>query len=52
MGSGTTGVACKELGIDNFIGIEMNKGYFDVANSRINNINTQLERNITQVQLF
>lgn len=36
MGSGTTGVACKELG-RNFIGIELDKQYFDIAESRINN---------------
>ena len=36
MGSGTTGVACKELGRD-FIGIEINKEYHDIAQKRINN---------------
>jgi DNA modification methylase len=36
MGSGTTGIACKELG-RNFIGIEYNKKYFKKANERINN---------------
>ena len=35
MGSGTTGVACKELGRD-FIGIEINKEYYDIAQNRIN----------------
>lgn len=35
MGSGTTGVACKELN-RNFIGIELNKEYFDIAEKRIN----------------
>ena len=35
MGSGTTGVACKHLNRD-FIGIELNKEYFDIAESRIN----------------
>lgn len=35
MGSGTTGVACKELGRD-FIGIEINKEYYDIAVNRIN----------------
>ena len=34
MGSGTTGVACKELGRD-FIGIEIDKQYFDIAKKRI-----------------
>jgi site-specific DNA-methyltransferase (adenine-specific) len=34
MGSGTTGVACKELG-RSFIGIEMNPDYFAIAKARI-----------------
>ena len=36
MGSGTTGVACKNLN-RNFIGIELDKKYFDVAKQRIEN---------------
>ena len=36
MGSGTTGVACKNLN-RNFIGIEMDNKYFDIAKDRINN---------------
>lgn len=36
MGSGTTGVACKNLG-RNFIGIELDKNYYDIAVERINN---------------
>ena len=36
MGSGTTGVACKELGYD-FIGIELDENYFELAKDRINN---------------
>ena len=36
MGSGTTGVACKELGRD-FIGIELDKDYFNISVDRINN---------------
>jgi len=35
MGSGTTGVACKELG-RNFIGIEIEPKYFEIAQRRIN----------------
>jgi len=35
MGSGTTGVACKELG-RNFIGIEIEPKYFAIAQRRIN----------------
>jgi len=34
MGSGTTGVACVQTGRD-FIGIEIDKGYFDIAKARI-----------------
>jgi site-specific DNA-methyltransferase (adenine-specific) len=36
MGSGSTGVACKKLNRD-FIGIEINKNYFDIAKNRIEN---------------
>lgn len=36
MGSGTTGIACKMLG-RNFIGIEIDKNYFDIADKRIKN---------------
>ena len=35
MGSGTTGVACVNLGRD-FIGIEQDEKYFDIATKRIN----------------
>ena len=38
MGSGTTGVACKNLNRD-FIGIELDKTYFDIAKNRIENKN-------------
>ena len=37
MGSGSTGVACKNLN-RNFIGIEMDENYFKIANERINKI--------------
>lgn len=38
MGSGTTGVACRNLG-RSFIGIELDPGYFDIAVKRIMNCN-------------
>ena len=38
MGSGSTGVACKNMN-RNFIGIEMDENYFEVAKDRINNLN-------------
>ena len=41
MGSGTTGVACKNLHRD-FIGIEIEKKYFDIAKERIENTNNQV----------
>lgn len=37
MGSGSTGVACRNLN-RNFIGIELNKEYFDIAEKRINKV--------------
>lgn len=37
MGSGTTGVACKNTG-RNFIGIERDETYFDIAKERINSV--------------
>ena len=41
MGSGTTGVACKELG-RNFIGIEIEQKYYEIAKRRINNAQTDM----------
>ena len=37
MGSGTTGVACKNLNL-NFIGIELDEKYFNIAKDRLNGI--------------
>lgn len=37
MGSGSTGVACRNTN-RNFIGIELDKGYFDIATKRINEV--------------
>jgi len=44
MGSGTTGVACKNLN-RNFIGIELDETYFNIAEERI-------EKHTTQERLF
>lgn len=47
MGSGTTGVACKELSLD-FIGCEINQTFFNVARDRINGTikNKKVSKNI------
>jgi hypothetical protein len=42
MGSGTTGVACVKQGLK-FIGIEIDKGYFDIACRRIEDAYKQLD---------
>ena len=42
MGSGSTGVACKKLN-RNFIGIELDTGYFEIAKKRIENSVRKLE---------
>ena len=44
MGSGTTGVACKNLN-RSFIGIEMDDKYFDIAKERIENTEPNLFSN-------
>jgi len=45
MGSGTTGVACKNLN-RNFIGIEIKEVYFNIANERINDaLNVKGDKN-------
>ena len=41
MGGGSTGVACKNTNRD-FIGIELDENYFEIAKKRINNIQTKL----------
>ena len=40
MGSGTTGIACNHLGLD-FVGLEIDKKYFDIADDRIKNFKIQ-----------
>ena len=42
MGSGSTGVACKHLN-RNFIGIELDNNYFQIATKRINEINPLMQ---------
>ena len=42
MGSGTTGVACKELHRD-FIGIEIDENYFEIAQNRINEVREEIK---------
>ena len=42
MGSGTTAIACLNTN-RNFIGFEMDKEYFDIANERINKHKRELE---------
>lgn len=41
MGSGSTGVACRNTNRD-FIGIELDKDYYDIAVNRINDSQTRL----------
>jgi len=43
MGSGTTGVACKNLN-RNFIGFEISKEYCDIAQRRLDNVPVRLEK--------
>lgn len=49
MGSGTTGVACR-MHNRNFIGIEIDKKYFDIAQNRING--TEIQKEYIQGELF
>ena len=43
MGSGSTGVACQNLNRE-FIGIELDQGYFDIAKKRIEDYKTEESR--------
>lgn len=45
MGSGTTGVACVQTG-RNFIGIEIDPGYFEIAKKRIEDAQLQMRMDI------
>lgn len=51
MGSGSTGVACKNLN-RNFIGMELNEEYFDIAKQRIENGFVQKGMSEDELNLF
>lgn len=51
MGSGSTGVACKNLN-RNFIGFELDEKYFDIAKQRIENGFYQKEINDDELKQF
>ena len=48
LGSGTTAVACKRLN-RHFIGVEIDKEFYDIAVDRVNNIN-QIEKKKGYIQ--
>ena len=50
MGSGTTGVSCQYLWRD-FIGIELDQGYFDIAKQRIEQATQQTEKHMNHQQV-
>ena len=50
MGSGSTGVASKNLN-RNFIGIEKDKDYFDIARTRINDQTKSDSQRITNTEI-
>ena len=41
MGSGTTAIACKSLGLD-YIGSELDKDYFEIINKRLQTVQGSL----------
>ena len=41
MGSGTTAIACKSLGLD-YIGSELDKDYFEIINKRLQSVQGSL----------
>ena len=45
MGSGTTGISCKKYGVD-FIGMEIDETYYQIAKQRIEEANFQEEMKI------
>lgn len=48
MGSGTTGVACINTG-RNFVGIELNRNYFEIAKNRIEDANKAMTDEAVQM---
>lgn len=46
MGSGTTGVACVQSG-RNFIGMEMDQGYFEIASRRIKGAQDAIQKDVS-----
>lgn len=50
IGSGTTAVACKELG-RHYIGMEINPEYYQIAIDRVNGLTTQDRKEIDKGQL-
>lgn len=51
MGSGSTGVACKNINRD-FIGIELNEEYFGISKQRIETENKQIDTEMLQLSIF
>ena len=49
LGSGTTAVACKELG-RRYIGFEINKKFYDIAVDRLKGISVQDRKDINKGQ--
>jgi site-specific DNA-methyltransferase (adenine-specific) len=49
MGSGTTGVACVNTN-RSFIGIELDKGYFNIAQERISKAQEETQQKVTQTE--
>jgi DNA modification methylase len=48
MGCGTTGMVCRDLGMD-FVGIEIDEGYYNISQERINNELDKINNNIHEI---